>query len=97
LNINIDIKLGDIDFTNFDPAFQKRLEDYMEAHEEAGLLTNSDSLYRRLTGSYHALTKAVGEILAGRGGDAGRRETFTIVITVDGDKRAKRPGEAANY
>lgn len=90
--VNIDIKLGEVDFGKFDPTFQKALEDFMTAHEEAGLINAPASLYKRLTGSYRELVQAVGEVLAGRGGDAGRRESFTLVITVEGDKRVFPPG-----
>jgi hypothetical protein len=93
--VNIDIKLGEVDFAKFDPAFQKSIEDLMTAHEEAGLVNAQSSLYRRLTESYRDLTKAVGEVLAGRLGDAGRRESFTLVITVEGDKRVFPPGPRA--
>lgn len=92
MNVNIDIRLGEVDWMNMDPVFQKRLEDYMEANPEAGLLKDPSSLYRRLTGSYKALVQAVSEVLAGKGGDTARRESFTLVITVDGDKRVFPPG-----
>lgn len=91
LSIEFTYARGEITTWSWDPEFMQKLEDYLEANPEAGLVKDPNCLYRKLRNAQKDIINCVSEIV---GGEAD--EPFTITIKVEGKPRKYGPGPV-NY
>lgn len=91
MNVEINLKRGEIPVLGWDDAFMRRFEKHMEENPEDGNPSDREGFYRRFLSTQRGLIRCVEKIL---GDDA--VEPFTITIKVEGHNKVYGPGPV-NY